>query len=115
MAGGYLLAQDAQQPDATDAGDDVVFRTETALMEVEVRATLRRGEPVEGLTREDFQFFENGEPHGLATSWDENGRLVEQAEFFEGRQVNFDESSKANTIPATAKQIESTNAESSLR
>jgi len=66
-AGGYLLAQDAQQPEATDAGDDVVFRTETALMEVEVRATLRRGEPVEGLTREDFQLFENGEPQKIVS------------------------------------------------
>lgn len=66
-AGGYLLAQEAQPPDATDAGGDVVFRTETSLMEVEVRATLRRGEPLEGLTREDFQLFENGEPQQIVS------------------------------------------------
>ena len=65
--GGYLLAQQAQPPDASDSGDDVVFRTETALMEVEVRATLRRGEPVEGLTREDFQLFENSEPQQIVS------------------------------------------------
>ena len=67
-AAGYLAAQEAQPPDETDpAAGDVVFRTETALMEVEVRATLRRGELVEGLTREDFQLFENGEPQEIAS------------------------------------------------
>ena len=65
---GYLAAQEAQPPDETDpAAGDVVFRTETALMEVEVRATLRRGELVEGLTREDFQLFENGEPQEIVS------------------------------------------------
>lgn len=65
---GYLAAQEAQPPDVTDpAAGDVVFRTETALMEVEVRATLRRGELVEGLTREDFQLFENGEPQEIVS------------------------------------------------
>ena len=66
--GGYLAAQEAQPPDETDpAAGEVVFRTETALMEVEVRATLRRGELVEGLTREDFQLFENGEPQEIVS------------------------------------------------
>ena len=65
---GYLAAQEAQPPAETGpAAGDVVFRTETALMEVEVRATLRRGELVEGLTREDFQLLENGEPQEIVS------------------------------------------------
>ena len=67
-AAGCLAAQEAQPPDVTDpAAGEVVFRTETALMEVEVRATLRRGELVEGLTREDFQLFENGETQEIVS------------------------------------------------
>lgn len=61
----------AQQPDAAspapDSGDDVVFRTETSLMEVEVKAKTKRGDLVEGLTREDFQLFENGEPQQIVS------------------------------------------------
>ena len=67
-AAGYLAGQEAQPPDVTDpAAGEVVFRTRDALMEVEVRATLRRGELVEGLTREDFQLFENGEPQQIVS------------------------------------------------
>ena len=40
---------------------DVLFRTETALMEVEVRVTGRGDTPVRDLQPEDFQLYENGE------------------------------------------------------
>ena len=59
----------AQQPEPAEpaADGDVVFRTETSLMEVEVKVKTRRGDLVEGLTREDFQLFENGEPQQIVS------------------------------------------------
>ena len=44
-----------------------VFQSETALLEVEVRVTDRRGQPVKGLEREDFELLENGQPQSIAT------------------------------------------------
>lgn len=44
-----------------------VFRSETALLELEVRVTDRRGQPVAGLSRDDFELRENGHPQAIAT------------------------------------------------
>ncbi|MDA1314165.1 MAG: VWA domain-containing protein [Acidobacteria bacterium] len=44
-----------------------VFRTETALIEIEVRATARRGATVVDLTKENFTVFESGEKQKIAT------------------------------------------------
>ena len=43
------------------------FQAETALLEIEVRVTDRRGEPVKGLARGDFELLENGQPQSIAT------------------------------------------------
>jgi VWFA-related protein len=51
-------AQRPQQP---------VFRTETALIEVEVRATARGGRLASGLEKEDFTLFEAGEEQEIST------------------------------------------------
>ncbi len=68
ICAGFSLAQ---EPDPAtpppDTGGDVVFRTETSLMEVEVKAKTKRGDLVEGLTRDDFQLFENGEPQQIVS------------------------------------------------
>ena len=52
-----LQGQQSEQP---------VFRTETALIEVEVRATGRGGRPVGDLGREDFTIFEEGHQQEIA-------------------------------------------------
>ena len=44
-----------------------VFEAETALLEVEVRVTDRRGQPVAELSRDDFELLENGRPQAIAT------------------------------------------------
>ena len=44
-----------------------VFEAETALLEVEVRVTDRRGQPVPDLSRDDFELLENGQPQSIAT------------------------------------------------
>ena len=72
ICAGFSLAQNPAPADppaepAGDNGSDVVFRTETALMEVEVKAKTRRGDLVEGLTRDDFQLFENDEPQAIVS------------------------------------------------
>lgn len=43
------------------------FRSETALLEIEVRVTDRRGQPAAGLSRDDFELRENGHPQAIAT------------------------------------------------
>ena len=44
-----------------------VFKSETALLEIEVRVTDGRGQPVAGLSKEDFELSENGRPQSIAT------------------------------------------------
>ena len=44
-----------------------VFQSETALFEFEVRVTDRRGQPVAGLSKDDFELRENGQPQAIAT------------------------------------------------
>ena len=53
-----LRGQQPQEP---------VFRAETALIEIEVRATGRRGVTVADLTKEDFTILESGEKQEIAT------------------------------------------------
>ena len=45
---------------------EVIFRTETALIEVEVRVKDRQGQPVDGLDKGDFTVFENDKPQQIA-------------------------------------------------
>ncbi len=53
---------------ATLAGQPApVFQSETALFEFEVRVTDRRGQPVAGLSKDDFELRENGQPQAIAT------------------------------------------------
>jgi len=66
-AGICLLVVLLKAQEGAPAQADAVFRTETALMEVEVRIRDTKGQRVPGLTREDFQLFENGEPQEIAT------------------------------------------------
>lgn len=44
-----------------------VFRTETVLMEVEVKVTDKDGHPIPDLSREDFTLLENGEAQTIRT------------------------------------------------
>lgn len=52
---------------AASAQQTPVFRAETALMEVEVRVTDGKGNPVSGLTKNDFKLTENGAAQEIAT------------------------------------------------
>ena len=54
-----------QQP--TPRQSDLVIRTETALIEVEVRVTDRKGKPVTDLERQDFTVLENGKGQEIGT------------------------------------------------
>ncbi len=58
LAGTWLPAQAQQIP---------VFESETTLMEIEVRVTDGRGRPVGGLSKEDFELLESGQPQEIAT------------------------------------------------
>ena len=44
-----------------------VFESETTLKEFEVRVTDKRGRPITGLSREDFELLENGRPQTITT------------------------------------------------
>ena len=44
-----------------------VFEAEAALMEVEVRVTDGKGQPVRDLRKEDFELLENGQPQAIST------------------------------------------------
>ena len=46
---------------------DQVFRVETALMQVEVKVTEGKKTLLEGLTKEDFTLYENGEPQEIVS------------------------------------------------
>ncbi len=61
IALGWLLPASAQQ------APKALFKAETALMEIEVRVTDRRGQPVAGLSKDDFELLENGRPESIAT------------------------------------------------
>ena len=60
---GLSTAQEASKSESGEA----VFRTETALMEVEVRVRDDSGQRVPDLTIEDFRLSENGESQEIAT------------------------------------------------
>jgi VWFA-related protein len=57
-ATGVASVADGQAPPASSFGE----RVEVSVVDVDVYVTNRRGEPVTGLTREDFLLFEDGEP-----------------------------------------------------
>ncbi len=57
------LAQQTPPPQPSE----LVIRTETALIEVEVRVTGRKGKPVTDLERHDFTLLENGERQEIGT------------------------------------------------
>ena len=59
---------------AASAQEEIVFRSETALMEVEVRVTGRGGEPVRDLSPQDFRLYENGDLQDI--------RAFEHIDFF---------------------------------
>lgn len=52
---------------AASAQQTPIFTAETALMEVEVRVTDSKGQPVSGLTKDDFKLSENGVAQEIAT------------------------------------------------
>ena len=52
---------------AASAQQTPIFTAETALMEVEVRVTDGKGQPVPGLTKADFKLSENGVAQEIAT------------------------------------------------
>ncbi|MGB6848845.1 MAG: VWA domain-containing protein, partial [Thermoanaerobaculia bacterium] len=60
------LALEATDPaqEATDLGqDDMYFETvEVTVVNVDVHVTDKKGNPIKGLTKEDFEVFENGRP-----------------------------------------------------
>ena len=57
----------AQQESVTPSPSDPVFRTETVLMEVEVKVTDKQGQPILDLKPEDFTLLEDGEPQTIRT------------------------------------------------
>ena len=78
-----VLSLKAQQPEEIP-----VFRSEATLLEIEVKVVGNGGEPVEGLTKEDFSLQENGEPKTIATF-----------EFITGPEQVPSQSDAANVIP----------------
>ena len=63
----FALPLIAQQAPVRTSPSDPIFRTETVLMEVEVKVTDKDGQPVPDLKREDFTLLENGEPQTIRT------------------------------------------------
>lgn len=73
LAGGLLRQAAALVPalalalPSASAQQTPIFTAETALMEVEVRVTDGKGQPVSGLTKDDFKLSENGVAQEIAT------------------------------------------------
>jgi len=69
--GGQAAGAPASQPPATQAGgdgsDQPVFRADINFVRVDVIATDRQGNPVDGLTKDDFEVFEDGKPQAIDT------------------------------------------------
>ena len=59
LAGGSVGAQQQPTPTTTDQ-PQATFRADVNYVEVDVHVTDERGNPVKGLTRDDFTVFENG-------------------------------------------------------
>lgn len=66
-AGGWILAISAAAapPPAASSGSQVL-RATTHLVEVSVTAQLKQGEPLTGLTQDDFTLFDEGVPQKIA-------------------------------------------------
>ncbi|HEX8720939.1 MAG TPA: VWA domain-containing protein [Pyrinomonadaceae bacterium] len=69
----YAAAAPAQQPppqqpapDRKDDEPEEVIRLETDLIQVRAVVTDRKGQPVDGLTREDFEVLEDGKPQQVS-------------------------------------------------
>ncbi len=60
LATGVLLAQQPQQPPP-------VFRSAIEAVQIDVFVTDTQGNPVSGLTIDDFELVENGEPQPITT------------------------------------------------
>jgi len=66
LASAPVAAQEVTEPAqaATDSGqDDMYFETvDVTVVNVDVHVTDKKGNPIKGLTKEDFEVFENGRP-----------------------------------------------------
>ena len=72
-------AQEATEPgqEATEPGqDDLYFETvDVTVVNVDVHVTDKKGNPIKGLTKEDFEIFENKKPVAISNfSVVEDGR-----------------------------------------
>jgi VWFA-related protein len=71
QTGGQPPSATTGQPPAAPAGgdsaDQPVFRAGINFVRVDVIATDRQGNPVDGLTRDDFEVFEDGKPQTVDT------------------------------------------------
>jgi VWFA-related protein len=74
LAGGVVDAQQSStaQPDQSQA----TFRADVNYVEVDVHVSDEQGNPVKGLSREDFAIFENGAPQTIGVFSAVEGRVV---------------------------------------
>jgi VWFA-related protein len=60
------LSQKKAQPAAVAAPEPLVEKIDVSVVNVDVTVTDRRGQPVPGLTRNDFEIFEDGKPQPIS-------------------------------------------------
>lgn len=64
---GFSQQQQAPQPEPDEAAQRPLFRGGARFVRVDVYPTDREGKPIEGLTAEDFEVFEDGKPQAIDT------------------------------------------------
>ncbi len=90
--------QSPQQP-APNTPPPVVFKVETAYVEVDATATDRQGNIVRGLTKDDFELFEDGKPQRIDVFTSVDIPAVPQRPFLAtGRPISTDVKSNAPSV-----------------
>ena len=107
-SGAVILAQDAQRPVVPVADPTAqvpTFKSQVEYVEVDVLVTDAEGRPVPGLTKNDFQVFEDGKPQNI-TSFEFVNIPVERPDrpLFQPNALEPDTSS--NERPFSARRIE---------
>lgn len=75
-----VLAQDAQEEPAPEAAQDFFLDTvDVNVVNVDVYVTDKSGDPVTGLTADDFEVFENGKPVAITNFYAIEDRQVKSA------------------------------------
>jgi VWFA-related protein len=79
-AGGWtLLAQQDPQEQELEPISNFVESIDVSIVNVEVMVSDKKGNPIQGLTKDDFEVFDNGRPQPITNFYEVKGRrIIEQ-------------------------------------